>query len=420
MDKRPMVYVDKRFAPTMRPASFSPLRIDAAPWNNKLDGCKNEGEKEFVTTTSATFCYIERIQLTRAQWLWLLNFVCFLAHQGMAILCYTACNRADMCTPEGMTIKTHRIVSNWTNPGINGYSKEVVENSLPVPLRYDILAGSFFQLSALFHGVWVVLGILEIAGLQFAATIACRIYYNYIDDALCYWRCARALSRILHLLIVNRPFSNHPPPHPRRRSWIEYALSAPVMLVCLSLVVGITEINAVLTLFVLMSNVMVCGLFTEMYSRPTLGPSVKYAKFYKGKRGWQGDETHGRRLNYFRRMLPHIYGILPYTLCWTIYIRYFIVSLDDAAVHYPDIWELIPPWVIPAILSTAGIFTTFTFVQIYYQWVSPDCYWRTEIWYGFLSLTSKMVLGILLYINILRFANFDAAIALVPRNTTNG
>ena len=191
------------------------------------------------------------------------------------------------------------------------------------------------------------------------------------------------------------------------------------MLICLSLVVGITEITAVLTLFVLMSNVMVCGLFTEMYSRPTLGPSVRYAEAYQGKRGWQGDDEYGRVLNYIRRMLRHIYGIFPYTLCWVIYINYFIVSIEDAAVYVPDVWERIPPWVIPAVLSTVGIFTTFTFVQIRYQWVSPDYYWRTEIWYGFLSLTSKMVLGILLYVNILRFANFNEAIALVATNSTD-
>lgn len=42
-----------------------------------------------------------------------------------------------------------------------------------------------------------------------------------------------------------------------------------------------------------------------------------------------------------------------------------------------------------------------------YQYISPDFYWKTEIAYCFLSASSKLFLGLLLYFNILVFASFD-------------
>ena len=194
-----MTYAAKQSATSAQSAAFSPLHIAAAPWNSTFD-CDEDRNKKQVTRTFATL-FFEPLTLTRAQWLWVLNLVCFIAHQTMAILCFTACYGIQECTPEGMSIKTHRIISNWTNPGINGYSKEVVETSFS--FRYDILAAAFFQLSALFHGVWVILGIIEAAGVESAANIACTYYYDYIDDALCYWRYARVASPAPHLLVIN-------------------------------------------------------------------------------------------------------------------------------------------------------------------------------------------------------------------------
>ena len=110
-------------------------------------------------------------------------------------------------------------------------------------------------------------------------------------------------------------------------------------------------------------------------------------------------------------MLPHIYGFIPYTFCWVVYFTYFYTSIDDAAEHDPSVRDRIPDWVPIAIISTVAVFTSFTFVQWRYQRISPDRYWETEIWYGLLSLSSKMLLGGLIYMNVLRFASFDEAVA---------
>ena len=70
-----------------------------------------------------------------------------------------------------------------------------------------------------------------------------------------------------------------------------------------------------------------------------------------------------------------------------------------------------PPWVIPAIIFTFLLFSCFTIVQWCYQRKDPRYYWETEIWYSALSLTSKLGLGLFLYMNVLRFATFDEATA---------
>ncbi|MGZ0214094.1 MAG: hypothetical protein ACKVI4_16580, partial [Actinomycetales bacterium] len=49
----------------------------------------------------------------------------------------------------------------------------------------------------------------------------------------------------------------------------------------------------------------------------------------------------------------------------------------------------------------------------------PDFYWKTEFWYCFLSLASKLFLGGLLILNVLRFGSFEAAMQDTPSNRAN-
>ena len=64
-----------------------------------------------------------RLSLTRAQWLWGFNLVCFLAHITMAYLCLTACGGDRFgtetvnpnCTAKGMEIPIFRTSSNCKN-----------------------------------------------------------------------------------------------------------------------------------------------------------------------------------------------------------------------------------------------------------------------------------------------------------------
>ena len=189
-----------------------------------------------------------RMSWTRAQWLWSFNLICHLAHATMAYLCFTACNGTRLgvsinpnCTAEAMSVPIFRLTSKWENRTADGYSMGTVDNGAPV--RFDLITGWFFLLSALFHGLWVVLGPFD----RFAF-----LYWKQIDSAWAWWRGA------------------------------EYSASAPLMFMGLQLIIGLREQNTIALSWICMVGTMVCGLATETWSRPAERDSDGY-------RGWKGD-----------------------------------------------------------------------------------------------------------------------------------
>ena len=393
---------------------------------------------------AGAFCY--RITFTRAQWVWLMNFVCFLVHATMTYLCFTSCNATRFgtvinsnCTAEAMSVTIYRVEQHWNSTGANGIDLMLTPNNMPV--RFDYLVGWFFLLSALFHFFALLIGPFD----HWAG-----FYWLCIDNALCYWR------------------------------WVEYSLSASVMIIALYILIGVREQNILAAAFFLMFSVNMFGLVTEMVSRPA-------ERRIDGSRGWVGDpeETEeilmlrakklrfdGRdstqhrlidpyarkleecddprerreyermlalqrdhqtaqpltymedftyrrylrayRMNYVRRMIPHVIGIFPYVTTWIIFVNYFFTALDDLKVQDEGLFDRVPGWVPIAIGGTVLIFTSFTFPQIFWQYQTPDDYWKTEIVYCILSLTSKLFLGLLLYSNVLLFASFEGAMSDTP------
>jgi len=131
-------------------------------------------------------------------------------------------------------------------------------------------------------------------------------------------------------------------------------------------------------------------------------------------------------------MIPHFVGWFPYVACWVVYFTSFFSALEDLRRRDEDLWERVPDFVPYAIIGTGIWFTSFTFVQWRYQYVSPDfCEyatrthpigmkltlaslftdWKTELIYSFLSLGAKMFLGLLLYINVLAFSSFSEGVS---------
>ena len=115
-------------------------------------------------------------------------------------------------------------------------------------------------------------------------------------------------------------------------------------------------------------------------------------------------------------MLPFVIGTVPYVTAWVLVLNNFFSQLEDMKVTDPDIYDKVPEWVTYAVAGTCVIFTLFTFPQLWYQWVAPRYYWKTELWYCFLSATSKFFLGFLLYQNVLLRGSVDEALSL--HNTT--
>lgn len=112
------------------------------------------------------------------------NAVCVVPHLALGILCATACYLNSTCEPENMEVPIFRIAGNWTGPNADGYALGLTPNGSPI--RFDLAAAWFHFLSAIFHTFPVLLFIDEkCCNSRRLETM----YYAYMDDALCYWRC---------------------------------------------------------------------------------------------------------------------------------------------------------------------------------------------------------------------------------------
>ena len=199
------------------------------------------------------------------------------------------------------------------------------------------------------------------------------------------------------------------------------------------MITGLRDFNSMLGVFMLSFTTMMLGIITEMLSRPD------------GRDKWAGDPDPvpweefntgafaAKFRSYSWRMFPHFIGWFPYIAAWFIVLGNFFRQIDDL----PDDLQDRIPWFVPwAIYGTAVVFTTFAFVQIYFQWAPPDRYWKTEVLYCILSLSAKLCklipasnatilillthnlyvlladLGSLLLWNVILADSFDSAIAL--------
>ena len=178
---------------------------------------------------------------------------------------------------------------------------------------------------------------------------------------------------------------------------------------------AIRDQNTLAAIFWLHWIVMMCGLMTEIYSRPAKNPdgSTNYDR-------WEGDPVPPVRMlqkwrSYLWRMLPHAIGIVPYTAAWWIIVTNMLDMIGDMCEKQR---EHVPTFVYFIIFGCFGIFSIFTFVQMRYQWTAPKHYWRTEVWYCILSATSKMFLGWLLVLNVLMKDDFNEAVAIGGENFT--
>ncbi len=128
-------------------------------------------------------------------------------------------------------------------------------------------------------------------------------------------------------------------------------------------------------------------------------------------------------------------GIFPYTTAWVLLLSHFYQQLEDLKEEDAGLYDTVPSWVPLAIIGTFVTFTAFTFPQWWWQWYAtlpsalrigsthrvplcvvhrapPMYYWKTEMVYVALSLTSKVFLGYLLFQNVLRAASFDESLTM--------
>ena len=369
---------------------------------------------------------------TAAEWIWLLNLFCFLAHSGMIYatlyFAYFRHGRNWLTETEHLMIPIYRIrtvptqfmldnnMSKWSDGWNNSLTSDEPNSGLflydnAMPINFASLIIAFFATSALFHLWALVFGAFE------------RFWFYYwrqLDDCFAYWR------------------------------WAEYSISASIMAMALGITLGIREQIALASLFMLTWCCQAFGFLVEYISMPKayadtvnhkypVGP-LQMKKFANpsnndyGKTDYYND-PHALKLisqtewdldrplydvanenqpvavqrvgffvraqrtrNYIRRMVPHILGWFPMTSVWFILIN----QLETAKRDVSEVSDReIPSWVNALIYGTALIFMSFAIVQIWFQRLAPGFYFGTEICYCILSLTAKMYLGWFLLINVL-------------------
>ncbi len=324
---------------------------------NVNQATKNTGSS---TEKTATLPLINAV-FTRATWLRILHGICFLLHVAFFTAVFIIVGDYDM----SVTVK--RMRPSW------GPNQEYFHTIRPANnqyLAFDTLTLFFFGASATMHAMWLFFG-----GFAFANAFL----WECLDNCLCWWR------------------------------WAEYSISASVMMVTIAIATGIADQNTIIGIFALSFITMWCGFFTELVSRPAKNSdgTVNYERWEGDPTPLKDDDTKETKSahrwtkvkNYGRRMFPHVMGIFPYMAAWMIIIMNWDDMLDDfklcekADKGYPE-------WVPMVVYGCFVIFSFFTFVQWRYQWIAPEHYWRTEIWYCILSATSKIALGVVLTYNL--------------------
>jgi len=339
-------------------------------------------------------------RLTAAQWIWMLNLICFAAHTAMvfltAYLAWWSKNFDKYNGDNPYEIKIYRISAKWDNSTVDGYQFTMESNGMPIDIAWATL--SFFLISAVFHLLALVAGLFESTWFW---------YWRQVDDAFCWWR------------------------------WIEYSGSASLMGMLLAISVGIREQNTLAMIFVSFWVTMMLGWMTELYSRPVIHVDTTEYEVPVGRLGftkqpdyvrdpnalhllssqmWEGErplrDKNGKTLavdnfdflraqrvsNYIRRMLPHMLGIFPFTAAMIV----IIYHLEYAKWQLRTSTELEMPWFVNAIIyGSLLLFSSFTAVQMIFQALPPGFYFGSEICYCVLSLVAKLWLGLLLIFNVI-------------------
>lgn len=161
--------------------------------------------------------------------------------------------------------------------------------------------------------------------------------------------------------------------------WIEYSLSAPVMILLISYTLGIRSREVLLANFALVLITMPFGAWVEVVARPASADA------------WTGSLAY--------RLYPWVLGHIPQCVAWALIILQFYDGQDVADRA---------PWFVHLILwGEFVLFFSFGTATVVSQWYAPRYFYRGEILFQILSLVSKGILGLVLLTNVLMLSEFD-------------
>lgn len=151
--------------------------------------------------------------------------------------------------------------------------------------------------------------------------------------------------------------------------WMEYSISASLMIVLIALICGVSNIGAIVAIFGVNAAMILFGLAMEMFN-------------------------HDRdRVNWW----PYIFGCIAGIVPWII-IAYQVIGADNRAVD-----DGVPTFVFGIIISLFILFNSFAVnMVLQYRKVGP---WRDYLYgekaYILLSLTAKTALAWQIFANTL-------------------
>lgn len=149
--------------------------------------------------------------------------------------------------------------------------------------------------------------------------------------------------------------------------FIEYSISASIMLISIALINGVTDINLIASIAILTACCQLCGL------------AVEYTDTYEIK------------------MLLHFTGWLQFICAYSIIGHAFIKSITSSDDGPPNFVYII-------VILIFLLYSSFGFVQLYEVCLPLHPYTKEKI-YVLLSLTSKLFLGWMIFSNVLILGN---------------
>lgn len=164
--------------------------------------------------------------------------------------------------------------------------------------------------------------------------------------------------------------------------WIEYSLSAPVMIVVIAYGLGVRNRAELAAIAVLVGVTMPFGYWTETAARPSASGADEWAQ------------------PLCQRLAPWVVGHVPQSAAWYLIVWQFYDSVADAADR--------APWFVVVILwGELALFFSFGMAALLSQVNPPSLFWKGELGFQVLSLASKGLLGILMISNVLILSRFD-------------
>ena len=280
----------------------------------------------------------------RIRTLWALNFIAFAVHAGMgtAVIVYGS-------KRENVDIRLNVLRGIYEDGNVNVYQ---VHRPAMRQTSLVLLCASFAFVSAFAHFA-IVVATFRSAVSQKVLYEANWYYNGLFESKVVFWR------------------------------YLEYALSAPIMIVAMMLLAGISSVDSLSLSFAAQSAVMLCGWLTEEYA----------ALYPYAADGETADHSRTWRL----RMVPYALGWFIYVPTWVVFLASFYGNVAASKAHNGT--EGPPSFVYAIIVGEVVIFTLFALpLPLYQRKGYYDKYWQTEIIYAVLSLLAKTFLnGMLLW-----------------------